>query len=227
MKLMAVFLFFIYSTSSFSKELFAMENETEVRLCNNYKDIHHCFTENIESKSDKDRLGAIVVYLNNYEKLHKLYDYNEILLNLSEMTYKRNFNALVLEASIYYQGFHVDRDVNKAVALLKKVPEGKYSAAAYGLLGKIYLYILNSNDKNNKKNELYILAKQSFYKSHLLGEESSTRALAFIMLKYGAKDDFIEAGKLLEYLASKGNKKDMDSYEKYQGYSTKILDDVD
>jgi len=47
------------------------------------------------------------------------------------------------------------------------------------------------------------------------------------MLKYGAKDDFIEAGKLLEYLASKGNKKDMDSYEKYQGYSTKILDDVD
>lgn len=59
-----------------------MENETEVRLCNNYKDIHHCFTGNIESKSDKDRLGAIVVYLNNYEKLHKLYDYNEILLNL-------------------------------------------------------------------------------------------------------------------------------------------------
>ena len=227
MKLMAVFFFFIYSTSSFSKELFAMENETEVRLCNNYKDIHHCFTENIESKSDKDRLGAIVVYLNNYEKLHKLYDYNEILLNLSEMTYKRNFNALVLEASIYYQGFHVDRNANKAVALLKKVPEGKYSAAAYGLLGKIYLYILNSNDKNSKKNELYILAKQSFYNSHLMGEESSTRALAFIMLKYGAKDDFIEAGKLLEYLASKGNKEDMDSYEKYQGYSKKILDDVD
>ena len=55
MKLMAVFfLFFIYSTSSFSKELFAMENETEVRLCNNYKDIHHCFTENIESKSSKN-----------------------------------------------------------------------------------------------------------------------------------------------------------------------------
>lgn len=53
MKLMAVLFFFIYSTSSFSKELFAMENETEVRLCNNYKDIHHCFTENIESKSDK------------------------------------------------------------------------------------------------------------------------------------------------------------------------------
>ena len=60
-----------------------------------------------------------------------------------------------------------------------------------------------------------------------MGEESSTRALAFIMLKYGAKDDFTEAGKLLEYLASKGNKEDMDSYEKYQGYSKKILDDVD
>ena len=139
-----------------------MENETEVRLCNNYKDIHHCFTENIESKSDKDRLGSIVVYLNNYEKLHKLYDYNEILLNLSEMTYKRNFNALVLEASIYYQGFHVDRNANKAVALLKKVPEGKYSAAAYGLLGKIYLYILNSNDKNNKKMNYISLQSRVF-----------------------------------------------------------------
>ncbi|MEZ9472579.1 hypothetical protein BCU36_003190 [Vibrio lentus] len=114
----------------------------------NYKDIHHCFTGNIESKSDKDRLGAIVVYLNNYEKLHKLYDYNEILLNLSEMTYKRNFNALILEASIYYQGFHVDRDVNKAVTLLKKVPEGKYSAAAYGLLYPFNLKMQVSKSEN-------------------------------------------------------------------------------
>ncbi|KOE84754.1 hypothetical protein ACS86_05010 [Vibrio alginolyticus] len=223
--LVTVILLLLHSTYSFSKEVtVTIDNQVEKGFCNRFNDVRDCFTYGIKSQVKKEKLNSVLVYLNNFDSISDIYDYKKLLVDLNGLAISGDINAIILEASIYYSGFHVDRNVEKSISLLEEIPEGKVNEVVYNLLGKSYFHLFELESEPYKKDELYTLTKEYLYKSHLMGMEASTRALAFVMVKYGSEGDFIEAGKLLEYLAMKGNQEDIASYDKYKLYAKEMTD---
>jgi hypothetical protein len=223
--LVTIFLLLLYSTFSFSKEVtVTIDNQIEKGFCNRFNDVRECFTYGIKSKINKDKLSAVVVYLNNFDSISDIYNYEKLLVDLNGLSVSGDINAIILEASIYYSGFHVNRNIEKSIYLLEEIPDDRKNEVVYNLLGKSYFHLFELESEPYKKDELYTFTKEYLYKSHLMEMEASTRALAFVMVKYGSEGDFIEAGKLLEYLAMKGNQDDISSYEKYKLYAKELTD---
>ncbi|NOI30620.1 hypothetical protein [Vibrio coralliilyticus] len=184
-------------------------------------DIEGCFLSGIDSVIPNKIIRSVLIYVDNYTLLSEKFSSDKVISALKKVSKLGNLDALHLEASVYYVGNIVERDVNKSIDLLESIKYDERNSVTFNLLGKFYLYKLNTEKSEYLKNEYFKLSKDNFYRAHLLNDIDSTRALAIVMLKYGGSEDYFEAGKLLKYLSNVGDEEDAKRYEKYKSIKRK------
>ena len=178
--------------------------------------IEMCFDSKFYSENDDDVIKAIILYLDNYNQMKEHYEYRLLLENMSKISKVGDNNLFLLEANIYFQGFHVPQSGSKAVNVLESNDLFNYEDPQHlVVLGNAY-YIKYLENKKEIEEDL-VKAKGYFLKAYNMGREHATRALALILVNSSNIEDVIMAGEVLRYFAESeiGTKLDRDKYNKY------------
>ena len=178
--------------------------------------VKQCFDKGFVSENNETVVKSILLYLDNYDVMSKHYDYTSLLNKLSEVSKLGDNNLFLVEAIIYFQGFHVLQNANKAVDVLEKNKLLDYDNPLHlMIIGKAYYFLFLENDKKNI--EELNKARNYLLQAFNMGREHATRALALILVNSSNIEDVIMAGEVLRYFSESeiGTKLDRDKYNKY------------
>ncbi|MGR5284384.1 hypothetical protein ACP3V5_03625 [Vibrio maritimus] len=178
------------------------------------KNVEACFEKLWNSKSDSDVVKAIYVYLDSYDILNNEIPIDSFMDKLSQVSKENKRAAFVLEASIYYHGEHVERDLQLAKSILEDSRFFSFDNPEHlTMLGMIYYQILEESGLTNQ--DAYYKALSYLKRAYSIDNRYKNRALALMLFSSGDKKDRAESGELFRYYAINGTKEDKERYNVY------------
>lgn len=175
-----------------------------------------CFDKNYHSNLNDQIVGAIILYLSNFDTLSKHYPYGLLLKRINELSTEVTGDLFQVEAIIYLNGTHVPADFDKAIHIMESNPSfNERDPDDLILLGVAYWMKFSTTGKNDVVS--YKQAKQLLLRAYEFGEQYSTKYLAFVLLATENVEDVKLAGKVLKYLAfySAATEDDKKRYQMY------------
>nr|WP_321277959.1 hypothetical protein [uncultured Vibrio sp.] len=190
------------------------------------KDKKQCFDHLIVSNFDDNSLKAIVLYLNNYDEISPHFKYEKLLEMLSDVSFTNDV-AKRIESLIYYSGYHVPRDVDRAISITKSIDNFENNSYVLETLGK--MYVVKYVEDKNKDETLPLKIKETLNSAQEMGSVTASRTLAYWLINYGDDknlDELSLLGKTLKQLATSGNERDKLIYQSFVEEYGSILKDA-
>lgn len=177
-------------------------------------EMEQCFLDAFGSNDDSRVVESIYYYLDNVDRLSEHYSIGLFLEQLISISKVNENGAFLLEASIYYHGEHVPRDINKSIGIMESNRFFDYKDPVHLiLLGKAYYMQFMLTGRSVE--EYYVKARVYLLKAYAINNDYATRALAHILIRSNDSNDFALAGKLFEMYAKGGSENDKKSYQLY------------